>query len=137
MLIEDLLVLDAPCIYPRKTIGGELYALEPVDGSTIKRLLDDTGRTPLPPEPAYQQILHGVPANNYMRQELIYRPRNLRTNKVYGYSPVEQVITSVNIAMRRQLHQLDYYQSGSVPDALIGVPDTWCRNAKWNDYLGW
>lgn len=125
MLIEDLLVLDAPCIYPRKTIGGELYALEPVDGSTIKRLLDDTGRTPLPPEPAYQQILHGVPANNYTRQELIYRPRNLRTNKVYGYSPVEQVITSVNIAMRRQLHQLDYYQSGSVPDALIGVPDTW------------
>lgn len=128
MLLEDLLVLDAPCLYPRRTRGGDLYALETVDGSTIKRLLDDTGRTPLPPEPAYQQILHGMAANNYTYDELIYRPRNARTHKVYGYSPVEQIITTVNIALRRQLHQLEYYQSGSVPDALIGVPDTWSPN---------
>ena len=28
----------------------------------------------------------------------------------------------VNIALRRQLWQLDYYTEGSIPDALIGVP---------------
>lgn len=125
MLVEDLLVIDAPTIYPRLTLGGGLYALEPVDGATIKRVLDATGRTPLPPDPAYQQILKGLPAVDYNRDELIYRPRNLRTHKVYGYSPVEQVIVTVNIAIRRQIHQLQYYTEGNVPEALASVPSDW------------
>lgn len=124
-LLEDLLVLDAATLYPRMTLGDTLYGLELVDGATIKRLIDSTGRTPLPPDPAYQQILKGMPAVNYSRDELLYRPRNVRTNKVYGYSPVEQVIMTVNIALRRQLHQLQYYTEGNVPEALIGVPPEW------------
>lgn len=125
MLLEDLLVLDAPALYKRRTNGGQLYALEPIDGATVKRVLDATGRTPMPPEAAYQQILKGVVASNYTREELLYKPRNPRTHRVYGFSPVEQVLMTVNIALRRQLHTLDYYTEGSVPDALIGVPDTW------------
>lgn len=124
-LLEDMLVIDAATVYPRMTLGGELYSLELVDGSTIKRLLDSSGRTPLPPDPAYQQVLKGIPAVDYNRDELLYRPRNVRTHKVYGYSPVEQVIMTVNIAMRRQLHQLQYYTEGNVPEALIGVPEEW------------
>lgn len=125
MLLEDLFVLDAPTIYPRKTRGGELWALELIDGATIRRLIDATGRTPLPPDAAYQQILKGVPASEYRADELFYMPRNPRTHKVYGYSPVEQVIITVNIALRRQKGQLDYYTEGNVPDALIGVPESW------------
>lgn len=125
MLLEDLLVIDAPCLYPRMNRGGKLYALEPVDGATIKRLLDETGRTPVSPEPAYQQILKGLPAVDYTREELMYRPRNKRTNKAYGFSPVEQVIMTVNIAMNRQLAQISYYTHGSRPDLMFGVPDTW------------
>lgn len=125
MLLEDLLVIDAPTIYPRMTKGGQLYALEPIDGATIKRVLDGTGRTPEAPDSAYQQILKGVPAVDYSRDELIYKPRNPRTHKVYGFSPVEQIIMTVNIALRRQVHVLEYYKSGSVPDALAGVPENW------------
>ncbi|NLR74219.1 phage portal protein [Leeia aquatica] len=125
MLLEDLLVIDAPALYPRRTRGGGLYALEPVDGSTIKRVLDLSGRTPLPPDPAYQQVLKGLPAVNYSRDELLYLPRNPRTHKVYGYSPVEQVIVSVNIALRRQAHQLAYYSEGATPDLIFQVPESW------------
>lgn len=125
MLLEDLFVLDAPAIYPRMTNGGQLYALEPIDGSTIKRVIDAHGRTPLPPEPAYQQILKGIPAVDYSRDELIYKPRNPRTHKVYGYSPVEQIIMTVNIALRRQLNQLSYYTEGNTPNLVFGVPDNW------------
>ena len=32
---------------------------------------------------------------------------------------------TVNIALRRQLWQLDYFSEGSIPDALIGVPTSW------------
>ena len=125
ILLEDLFVIDAPCIYPRKTLGGDLYALEVIDGATIKRVLDNTGRLPAPPDTAYQQILHGMAAVDYTADELIYRSRNNRSYKVYGYSPVEQIIMTVNIALKRQLHALEYYTAGSVPDALIGVPETW------------
>ena len=125
MLLEDLLVIDAPTIYKRRTRGGALYALELLDGATIKRLIDDWGRTPLPPAPAYQQILKGVPAVDYAADELIYAPRNPRIHKAYGFSPVEQVQMSVNIALRRQIYQLQYYTEGNVPEALIGVPENW------------
>jgi hypothetical protein len=32
---------------------------------------------------------------------------------------------TVNIALRRQMHQLQYYTEGNVPEALIGVPEAW------------
>jgi hypothetical protein len=67
-------LIDAPALCKRRTRGGALYALEPLDGATIKRLIDDWGRTPLPPPPAYQQILKGVPAVDYGADELIYAP---------------------------------------------------------------
>jgi hypothetical protein len=44
---------------------------------------------------------------------------------VYGYSPVRQVLMTVNIALHRQLWQLDYFTEGSIPDALIGVLQNW------------
>lgn len=125
MLLDDLLVIDAPTIYPRMTRGGKLYALEPVDGATIKRVIDEGGRTPLPPDPAYQQILKGVPAVDYTREELIYKPRNLRTYKLYGFSPVEQIVMTVNIALRRSAHIMEHYRSGNIPEALVGVPESW------------
>lgn len=124
-LLEDMLVIDAATIYPRKTLGGKLYALELVDGSTVKRVIDATGRTPEVPEVAYQQILKGLPAVDYSRDELIYAPRNIRTNRVYGFSPVEQIITTVNIAIRRQLNQLEYYTDGNVGNMLFRVPKDW------------
>lgn len=136
MILEDLLVIDAPALYVRNTNGGDLYALEPLDGSTITRLLDDHGRTPLPPDPAYQQILKGMPAVDYSRDELVYKPRNLRTHRVYGYSPVEQIIMTVNIALRRQVWQLQKYTEGNIPEALIGVPEVWSPDqiAQFQEY---
>lgn len=124
MLLEDLFVVDAPALYIRRTVGGELYALEPIDGATIKRVIDTTGRTPVEGV-AYQQILKGMPAVDYTRGELIYKPRNPRTHKVYGFSQVEQVVNTVNIALRRQVFTLNYFTEGTVPDALAGVPLDW------------
>ena len=125
MVLEDLFVLDAPSIYVRPTNGGQVYSLEPIDGATIKRVIDDHGRTPAAPLPAYQQILKGVPAIDYSADELIYKPRNPRTSKIYGYSPVEQIIMTVNIAIRRQLNQLSYYTDGNVPNTIFRVPASW------------
>lgn len=125
LVIEEMLVIDALTIYPRANRGGGVYALEVFDGATIKRLIDADGRTPVAPSPAYQQILHGVPAVDYTRDELIYWQRNPRAHRIYAMSPVEQIIMTVNIALRRQLSQLEYYTEGSIPDAIAGVPQDW------------
>jgi hypothetical protein len=136
MLLEDLFVIDAPALYKARTVGGELLALEPVDGATIKVLIDDQGRSPTSPDPAFQQVLHGVPKADFSRDELIYLPRNPRTNRLYGLSPVEQIVTTVNIALRRQVAQLQYFTEGNMPEALIGVPQGWTMEqiAEFQDY---
>ena len=112
MLLEDMLVIDAATIYPRYNRGGSLYALDVIDGATIKPLIGEDGRAPEPPDPAYQQILKGIPAADFSAEELLYLPRNLRAHRLYGMSPVEQIALTVNIALRRDAATLDYYQRG-------------------------
>jgi len=136
MQIEDLLVLDAIAVYPRPNRGGELYGFELIDPATLKRVIDDGGRTPLPPDPAYQQVLKGIPAADYSRDQLVYMMRNPRTNRIYGYSPVEQVMMTVNIALRRQLSQLDFYTAGNIPEAIAQVPESWTAQ-QLKDFQGW
>jgi hypothetical protein len=95
-----MFVIDAATLYCQRSRSGQLCALQQLDGSTIKRVIDDWGRTPQPYRdaggtvvfpPAYQQVLKGLPAVNYAAQDIIYRPRNVRAHRVYGYSPVQQV----------------------------------------------
>lgn len=125
LLMEDSLVIDAATIYPRFTKGGALYSLEVMDGATIKPLIDESGRRPMAPSPAYQQVLHGVPAVDYTADQLIYFPYNPRPSRLYGLPPVEQILMLINIALRREKSVLQYYTEGTVPEALIGVPQTW------------
>ena len=122
MLLEDMLVIDAATIYPRYNRGGSLYALDVIDGATIKPLIGEDGRAPEPPDPAYQQILKGIPAADFSTDELIYIPRNLRAHRLYGMSPVEQIALTINIALRRDAATLDYYKAGSTPDAFATLP---------------
>ena len=123
-IIEELLVTDAVTIYRRKTKGGDLYSLEQISGATIKPLIDDTGRRPVAPSPAYQQILKGVPACDYSAEELFYAPRNLRVESPYGYSPLEQMIVYAKQQIERSASQLYYFTIGSLPDGFLTAPKT-------------
>ena len=136
MLLDEQLVIDAASIYVRRTKGGGLYALEIPDGGTIRPVIDSLGRSPQPPDPAYVQVLKGVVAAHYTREELLYLPRNPLTWRVYGYSPVEQIIITINILLRRELHWLQYYTDGNLPDALLEVPENWTTTqiAEWQQY---
>ena len=123
-LIEEHLVVDAATIYRRRSLGGETIRLELMDGTRMLPLLNYDG---LRPEegPAYKQNLKGFPAVDYSKDDLLYMPRNPRVNKIYGYSCVEQIIVTVNIALRRQAAQLAFYTDGNIPDAIGTLPETW------------
>jgi phage portal protein BeeE len=101
---------------------------------TIKRVIDDWGRTPRPfvdasgaliYSVAYSQVLKGYPAVDCAARDIIYAPRNLRTGRVYGYSPVEQIVMTANIALKRQIFTLSHFTEGNIPESLIGVPENW------------
>ena len=134
MPLEDLLVIDAPTLWKQRARNGSLVALHPLDGATIKRVIDDWGRTPqafigkdgaLIYPAAYQQVLKGYPAVDYAARDLIYAPRNLRPGRVYGFSPVEQIVMTANIALKRQIFTLTHFTESNIPESLIGVPESW------------
>jgi hypothetical protein len=125
MLLHEMLVIDAPAIYVRRTVGGDIFSLEVIDGATLIPRYDKLGRTPAPPETAYTQILKGIPAINYTSDEIIYFPRNLRAGKLYGQGAVELIGMTIQIAIRREINKLAFWTEGNIPDALIGVPEKW------------
>ncbi|HKS88741.1 MAG TPA: phage portal protein [Stellaceae bacterium] len=124
-LLEDVLVLDAPALEMRRNRGGDIIGLDVVDGATIKVLFDDTGRRPLPPAPAFEQVIHGRPWKLLTSDDLLYLPRNPRPHKGYGFSPVEQIVMTINIGLRRQAMQLQHFTEGNVPPGLLNAPEGW------------
>lgn len=123
-VLEDMLVLDAVAIWPVYK-GRQLLRLEYIDPSTIKLILDESGRRPQPPYMQYQQVLHGVPTADFMQDELFYYISNPTSNSVYGRSKVEQILATITLGMKRENSQIAYFTDGNVPAALVGVPDSW------------
>lgn len=128
-LLEDCGVIDAANVWIERE-NGKVVRLRPLDGATITRYIDNGAFTPRPPNQAYAQVLYGQPAipltaslpGSDQVGDLAYLVRNWRTNRLYGYSPVEQAIVSINIALRRQMFTLNYYTEGNVPEAFYTMP---------------
>lgn len=125
MALRDRLEIDALTLYPRKTRGGDLHSVEIIDGSTIKVLIDNRGRVPDAPTPAYQQVLWGVPQSLWTRDQLLYRPQNVQSYSVYGRAEVETILIIVNTAMRKQIQDLLHFTDSNIPRALISTPADW------------
>lgn len=124
ILIDDLLVIDAPTLYRNRDKAGKLVALEPIYGGTIKPIIGPDGRAPLEGV-AYQQIIKGLPAVDYTPDDIAYRPRNRRSHKAYGMSPVEQIANTIRNALARQAQVAREFDGSNVPTAVAGAPETW------------
>ena len=152
MVLEDLFVVDAPAVHKERDRLGRFRALQVVDGTTFKVLINDAGRVPNPPQLAYEQIIKGTPRTGYIRpvrggnpyivtepevfleneikvytnfNELYYRPYNLASDGVYGFSHVESIIMAINIMLRRTQTFLEWFRSGNLPQVLIPSPEGW------------
>lgn len=125
-LLEDLMVLDAATIYLPFNRGGKPMRADVLQGRTIFPLIDDMGRRPDYPQPAYQQITKGLPMLNFHERELIYAPMRRQPDlPVYGYSPVEQIRDQLLLGIRRTIYQNNFYSEGTMPETIIGVPEAW------------
>lgn len=130
MALEEVLVLDALSIYPNRTLDDKtMHSLEILDGSTIKPLLNAHGSRPLPPHPAFQQILWGFPRGEFTAapdadgeftaDDLVYAPRNRRAFTPYGLSPVERCLALVDLYLKRLHWFRTEFTDGAIPDLAV------------------
>lgn len=130
MLLEEVLVIDALSIYPNKSVDQKnLWSLEILDGATIKPLLDGRGSRPLPPQPAFQQILWGFPRGEFTASpesdgeftadDLVYSPRTRRPFSPYGFSPVERCLSLVDLYLKRLHWYRTEFTDGVMPDLFM------------------
>lgn len=133
LCMDEQLTHDALAIYPHLTYGGDLHGLWILDGSTIMPLFDETGGRPLPPAPAYQQILYGFPRGEFTAQvvedangnkvvpggmqagQLVYKRRVPRTKSPYGFGPTEQALLDGLLYTKRFQWMLAEYTEGTMP----------------------
>jgi HK97 family phage portal protein len=124
-VIEDLLVLDAVALYKQRAVNSSLLWLTPVDGSTIRLRVDDSGSTPLPPEIAYKQVIRGEIVAELTTDEMVYAMMNPRTNSPYGLAPLESLIIVVSSALKAGTYNLSYLTDGNIPEGIFNVPENW------------
>jgi 8-oxo-dGTP pyrophosphatase MutT (NUDIX family) len=129
----------------RGLLGSDLDSLRLVSGPTIRPLIDLHGGKPMPPAPAYQQFLYGVPRSDYMTiamgtdiddaglagsevnefnaDIMLYAPYWAVRESPYGFPPVERALLPIVSGLQKQEFQLDYFSEGSVPAVYISPGD--------------
>ena len=112
-MIASAAIYDAPCAL--MDLRNELLTY--VDGSTIFCLIDENGHTPRPPEPAYAQVVHGIPWAWYAADRLWYKPQNRRVNAPYGQPGIEVGWTAIMMLAKIAAFEIAYYTEGNTPEA--------------------
>jgi hypothetical protein len=146
---ENVAVLDAFSVYFRRTMGPRagtlnsgLAALDIIDGSTIKPIVNVRGGTPQPPAVAYQQYLYGAPRMDFMAPEveedldnpvvmklnaeqMYHRRFNRIPGSLYGLSNVETSLWFVKLWLGRIRYHSNYFDESSVPAGFMEMPPEW------------
>lgn len=121
MIVEEICVIDHLCILPVRNLKGDIFQFRLIDGDTILKRIDKNGNRPLGNSIAYQQKIKGVIVNDFTASDLFVYGRNPTVNRVYCTSPVEMLVHTINVALRRSTFQLNYYTEGNIPDMLLRV----------------
>ena len=152
LLMENRLKYDASVVYPRRTYGGDVYAFEVIDGKTVKPLLDEYGGRPMPPYPAFQQVLYGFPRGEftaatdapdgvsavpggYSADQLYYERSIYRSESPYGMSATEIALLDGLLWMRRMGWMMAEYTEGVIPAGVIETsPEANWDVRQWQDW---
>ena len=148
IILEEFFVTDATALYLQPSrvtgkglMGTNLAALDAIDGSLVKPLVDIRGGSPAPPNPSYQQFEYGVPrvdlmslitddsdlgklTAEYRGDQLLYLPFSPRVWTVYGQSFLETALIPIMAGLNKQQYQLNFYQEGSIPGMFVSPGDT-------------
>ena len=135
--LENALKYDSAPLYRRRNYDGDIIGLEVVDGKTINPYIDENGRRPAPPAPAFYQTVHGMVADWLTTDDIIYVPFRPQEDSPFGLAPIESIILTANTDIRYQWHFLQFFTEGSVPAGFMELPPDVSspdQVAEWQDY---
>lgn len=139
LIVDDILTIDATSFEMQRTRGGEFLNLIPVDPTTILLRVTETGGTPIPPEPAYEQVIGGQKIASFTTDEMIYEIMNPRSYTPYGLAPMESLILQVESALRGAIYNLSFFKESNVPEGFITLPEEVATNRDavqdWQDWF--
>jgi SPP1 gp7 family putative phage head morphogenesis protein len=135
--MENAYKFDAAPLYKRRNMNGDVIGLEVLDGTTIMPYIDENGRRPRAPAPAWYQLIKGQVWNWYTAQDIIYFVRTPQEDSPFGTAPMETFLLSANTDLRFQWHFLQLFTEGSIPGGFVEVPPDVSspdQVAEWQDY---
>lgn len=135
--LENAVKYDSAPLYRRRNYGGDVIALEVVDGKTFHPYIDENGRRPEPPDPAYYQTIHGMVAQWLTTDDAVFEPFRPQEDSPYGMAPIESILLTANTDLRFQWHFLQMFTDGSVPAGFMELPPDISspdQVAEWQDY---
>ena len=133
IMVDDLLTVDATTFEVTR-LRNKVFDIDrgliPVDPTTIALRVTETGGTPLPPEPAYAQIINGHVVGQFTTDEMIYESMMSRSYTPYGLAPLESLILQTESALRGSLYNLNYFKESNVPEGFITLPEEVVSNKE-------
>lgn len=122
-ILNDMLVIDRGILIKIRDEDGNLRGLMPVDGATIRPLIDEYGFVDR--EKAYVQVINGSP-QVYLHQDdvIILSAYPMSDIKYFGYgfSPMETLYTTALSDIFVDKGNLDFYRKGgSIPEGFISI----------------
>lgn len=135
--LENAFKFDAAPLYKRRNRYGDIMGLESLDGTTVMPYIDENGRRPHAPDPAYFQLVRGQVWNWYTHQDIDYHMFRPQEDSPFGTAPMETILLTANTDIRFQWHFLQMFTEGSVPAGFIEVPPDLtspAQVAEWQDY---
>ncbi len=119
--LEDLLVLDRACIEKERDGKGWIKALYPVDGTTIRPVLDERGGYH---DDAYVQVVDGIVEARFGMEDLIVSMDNPQTDvrlRGYGVSPLESLVVTVTADLHAAKFNASYFEKGAIPEGILNL----------------
>jgi len=123
--LYDVLAYDAGALYRRRNRAGRCIGLKTIDGTSLAPLLDYWGDEPEGPAPSHVQIANGLIWNWLTPDDLIYEPMRPVNDSIYGQPPIELILLNANTDIRFQIHFLQRFTEGNIPEAFASAPESW------------
>jgi len=123
-IVRDRLTYDAIATELVMTRKGELISFHAVDAATIRLVLPKEGsfKSLTKKDIGYQQVIQGEVKAEFTFEEMgygVYNPMSDINQFSYGYSELEQLVSTITSHLYAESYNRLFFQQGSLPKGML------------------
>lgn len=123
-IFEDLCVLGVAAVWLPQTLSMRPTAAIDIDAATIRPRVNAFGYAPTD-EWRYEQWVYGTIQAMFYDDDLIYSGIYRTTRSPYFSSPIEWLLTQIEMAVGYDRWNTSWLRDGNTSDTYIEAPETW------------